>query len=77
MVFAMILGLYWIIPYLLISPILGEAHIGADWMGLVGSIALHTLGKEELLSAAEYSLVFLFSIESEPSEVKSVSIFYM
>ncbi len=66
MVVTMILGPYWIIPYLLISPILGEAHIGADWMGLVGSIALHTLGKEELLSAAEYLLVFYFQSSLSP-----------
>jgi protein-S-isoprenylcysteine O-methyltransferase Ste14 len=48
---AMVLGPYWLIPYLLISPILGEAHTGANWVGMCAAIALHTLGIAIMMTA--------------------------
>ncbi len=48
---AMVLGPYWIIPYLLISPILGEIHSGANWIWMILAIALHTLGIAIMMTA--------------------------
>ncbi|NQV16050.1 DUF1295 domain-containing protein [bacterium] len=48
---AAVLGPYWVIPYLLISPILGEAHMGANWAWMTTAIALHTLGIAIMLTA--------------------------
>lgn len=48
---AMVLGPYWIIPYLLISPVLGETHSGASWMWMTSAIALHTLGIAIMMTA--------------------------
>jgi len=41
---AAVLGPYWLIPFLLISPILGEAHTGANWTWMTVAISIHSLG---------------------------------
>ncbi len=46
-----VLGPYWVIPFLLISPVLGENHIGANWIVLTIAIAVHTLGLAIMLTA--------------------------
>lgn len=46
-----VLGPYWVIPYVLISPVLGDAHVGANWYWLCIAIAVHTLGVAIMLSA--------------------------
>ncbi len=48
---ATVLGPYWVIPFLLISPILGEAHVGANWTWLTVAIAMHTVGIAIMLTA--------------------------
>ncbi len=48
---AAVLGPYWVIPFLLISPILGEAHTGANWTWLTVAIAMHTVGIAIMLTA--------------------------
>ncbi|MCF6237961.1 MAG: steroid 5-alpha reductase, partial [Candidatus Marinimicrobia bacterium] len=48
---AAVLGPYWVIPFLLISPVLGVAHIGADWLWLTVAIAIHTLGMAVMLAS--------------------------
>jgi protein-S-isoprenylcysteine O-methyltransferase Ste14 len=47
----MVLGPYWIIPYLLISPVLGDVHVGANWLWMSSAIALHTLGVAIMMTA--------------------------
>lgn len=46
-----VLGPYWVAPYLLISPILGEAHHGADWPMLATAIFCYALGLTLMLTA--------------------------
>ena len=46
-----VLGPYWLFSYLLISPVLGENHLGAGIYWLVAAIAIHTLGIAIMLAA--------------------------
>lgn len=46
-----VLGPYWLIPFLLISPILGDAHTGATWPWMTLAIAIHTLGIATMMTA--------------------------
>lgn len=39
-----VLGPYWVAPYLLISPVLGETHAGANWIWMTISIIVYALG---------------------------------
>ncbi len=48
---ATVLGPYWVIPFLLISPVLGVSHVGAGWVGLTLAIAVHTLGIAIMMTA--------------------------
>lgn len=48
---AAVLGPYWVIPFLLISPVLGEYHVGAEWTWLTIAISLHTIGIAIMLTA--------------------------
>ncbi len=47
----LVLGPYWVIPYLLISPVLGEAHTGASWVWMTIALFLHTLGVAIMMTA--------------------------
>lgn len=40
----LVLGPYWVAPYLLISPLLGEAHIGASTFWLFLAIFIYAMG---------------------------------
>ena len=51
MTFALVLGPYWVLPYLLISDVLGPGHSAPGWPLIAFSIALHTLGVAIMLSA--------------------------
>jgi len=46
-----VLGPYWVAPYLLISPVLGEAHVGANqfWMSI--AIFMYAMGLTLMLTA--------------------------
>ncbi len=48
---AAVLGPYWVIPFLLISPVLGEAHVGANWAWMAFAIVMHTLGVAIMMTA--------------------------
>lgn len=51
MTFAMVLGPYWVLPYLLISNVLGPEHSQPSMPLMALCIALHTLGIALMLSA--------------------------
>ncbi|MCW8878514.1 MAG: DUF1295 domain-containing protein [Kangiellaceae bacterium] len=51
MAVAMVLGPYWLFSYLLISPILGDEHVGASPFWLTAAIMIHTLGIAIMLIA--------------------------
>ena len=46
-----VLGPYWVAPYLLISPVLGPSHQGADWMWMTLSIFIYALGLSTMMAA--------------------------
>jgi len=46
-----VLGPYWVAPYLLISPVLGETYVPVGWSTLFSAILLYTLGLALMLSA--------------------------
>ena len=46
-----VLGPYWVAPYLLISPILGDAHVGANWMWTAAAIFIYAIGLALMLTA--------------------------
>ncbi|NQV49241.1 MAG: DUF1295 domain-containing protein [Candidatus Marinimicrobia bacterium] len=46
-----VLGPYWVAPYLLISPVLGPLHHGADWFWMTLAIFSYSLGLAIMLSA--------------------------
>ena len=48
---ATVLGPYWLIPFVLISPILGDAHTGANWAWMTIAIFIHTLGVAIMMTA--------------------------
>jgi len=48
---ATVLGPYWVIPFLLISPVLGETHSGANWVWMTIAISLHSLGIAIMMTA--------------------------
>jgi len=47
----LVLGPYWVAPYLLISPVLGEAHVGATWVGLTVAMFVYILGLAIMVAA--------------------------
>ncbi len=51
MAIAAVLGPYWVAPYLLISPILGDAHVGANWMWTAVAIFIYATGLALMLTA--------------------------
>jgi protein-S-isoprenylcysteine O-methyltransferase Ste14 len=51
MAFVLVLGLYWVFPYLLISGILGPDQKMASLTILTGAISLHTLGVVIMMTA--------------------------
>ena len=51
MAFVLVLGLYWVIPYLLISGILGPDQKMASLTVLTAAISLHTLGVVIMMTA--------------------------
>lgn len=51
MAVALVLGPYWFIPFLLISPVLGDSHIGANALWMMVAISLHTFGIAFMMSA--------------------------
>ncbi len=46
-----VLGPYWVAPYLLISPVLGEAHFGANWIWTTMAIFIYAIGLTLMLTA--------------------------
>ncbi|MCF7827142.1 MAG: DUF1295 domain-containing protein [Candidatus Marinimicrobia bacterium] len=46
-----VLGPYWVAPYLLISPVLGEAHFGANNLWMAIAICIYALGLTLMLTA--------------------------
>jgi len=48
---ALVLGPYWAISWMLISPVLGEAHTGANWAWMTIAIFSHTLGVAIMMTA--------------------------
>lgn len=46
-----VLGPYWVIPFVLISPVLGELHTGANWLWMTVAIFSHTLGIALMMTA--------------------------
>ncbi len=46
-----VLGPYWLIPFVLISPVLGDAHVGAGWVWMTIAISIHTLGIAIMMAA--------------------------
>jgi protein-S-isoprenylcysteine O-methyltransferase Ste14 len=46
-----VLGPYWVAPYLLISPALGETHFGANWMWTSAAIFIYAIGLALMLAA--------------------------
>lgn len=51
MSFVLVLGLYWVAPWLLISGVLGPAHGEPATALLAGAIALHTVGLAVMIGA--------------------------
>lgn len=45
-----VLGLYWLFPWLLISPVLGPRPAAAPWL-LASAVALHTVGLSLMMAA--------------------------
>jgi len=46
-----VLGPYWVAPYLIISPVLGEAYVGASWIWIAASIFIYVIGLALMLIA--------------------------
>jgi protein-S-isoprenylcysteine O-methyltransferase Ste14 len=49
--FLLVLGPYWLLPYLLISDVLGQARTPADAPLLAAAVALHTIGLAIMIAA--------------------------